>query len=202
MTTRIRLARARDADRVAAIYRPSVLESATSFELEPPDAAEMARRIETTLQRTPWIVCEAAHGIAGYAYATKYRERPAYQWSVEVSAYVDAASHGRGIGRALYTSLLGVLVQQGFRNAYAAIALPNPASLGLHRAMGFRSIGVFHSVGYKAGAWHDVEWLERALAPHTVAPDAPIPLPALPAPALDSALALGERLVRPPAAEQ
>lgn len=196
MTTRIRLATPRDASFIAEIYRPSVVRSAISFELEPPDPAEMAKRIDAVLPSLPWIVCETAHGISGYAYATKYRERPAYRWSVEVSAYVRTEGHRGGIGKALYTSLFAVLVLQGFRNAYAAIALPNAASIGLHNKMGFTSIGVFHCVGYKGGSWHDVEWLELPLAPHVPEPHDPIPLSSLSTSAVDSALATGVSLIR------
>ncbi|CAN5868762.1 GNAT family N-acetyltransferase [soil metagenome] len=180
MTTLIRLATPRDAADIAEIYRPAVADAAASFELEPPDAAEMAARVATVLTRTPWIVCETGQGsIAGYAYASRHRDRAAYQWSVEVSAYVRQAAHRSGVGRALYTSLFAILVVQGFRNAYAGITLPNPASVGFHKALGFTSVGIYRGIGYKAGAWHDVEWLERELAPRVLEPNAPVALPSL-----------------------
>jgi phosphinothricin acetyltransferase len=191
MTNRIRLATAADGPALAAIYAPAVA-SPTSFELDPPDGAEMGRRVERITARTPWLICEHENRVAGYAYAGVHRDRPAYQWSMEVSAYVHADFHRCGMGRALYTSLFAVLTLQGFRSVYAGITLPNPASVGLHEALGFAPVGVYHAIGYKLGAWHDVMWLERALRSYDTDPAAPTPLPALrEAPALEGALATG-----------
>jgi L-amino acid N-acyltransferase YncA len=200
VSARIRLALPGDAGAIAAIYRPSVTASVTSFELEPPDAQEMLRRMERVLARTPWIVCESIDGVVGYAYATGFRDRAAYQWSVEVSAYVRQDAQRSGIGRALYTSLFAILVLQGFRNALAGITLPNAASVGLHRTLGFTPVGVYRGVGYKAGAWHDVQWLELQLAERVADPRPPVPLPSLlSAPALEEALNAGAPLLRPSA---
>lgn len=179
MTGCIRLAVSADGPALAEIYAPAVTDGAISFELDPPDGAEMSRRIDATIVRTPWIVYVLGEQLVGYAYAGAHRARPAYQWSVDVSVYVHPTHQRRGMGRALYTSLFAALTLQGFRNAYAGIALPNPASVGFHEAAGFTSVGVYHKVGYKFGAWHDVMWLERALAPHAVAPRPPVPLPLL-----------------------
>ena len=151
----------------------------TSFELHAPDSDEMGRRIARVTTRTPWLVCEATGEVAGYAYASSHRERPAYQWSVEVSAYVRDDFKRRGIGRALYSSLIAVLILQGFRNAYAGITLPNDASVRFHEALGFATVGVYRRVGYKLGAWHDVMWLARTLAPHDASPPIPLSLPEL-----------------------
>jgi phosphinothricin acetyltransferase len=201
MSVTIRLATTQDADAIAAIYRPAVVDTAISFELEPPDAAEMASRVSATQAGRPWIVCEAPHGVVGYAYASRHRERAAYQWSVEVSAYVRPDVRRAGVASALYTSLFAVLVLQGFRNAYAGITLPNPASVRLHEALGFTSIGVFRGIGYKLGAWHDVAWLERELAPHVAAPRPPTLLPDLVgSAALDAALRTGHSRLRLPGA--
>lgn len=192
----IRLATLSDAAEVAAIYRPAVTESVISFEAEPPDAAAMGERIRSTLALLPWLVCEAG-AVRGYAYATRFRERAAYQWSAEVSAYVDGDARGAGVARALYTSLFAILVLQGYRNAYAGITLPNDASVGLHEAVGFTPIGVYRSVGHKFGAWHDVGWFERQLAPREKDPVPPVPLPRIAGtPELAAALAAGERVLR------
>ena len=172
----IRLATVADATQIAEIYRPAVETSATSFETFAPDAAEMARRIVTTTQRFPWLVAAQAAAVRGYAYASAHRDRAAYQWSVEVSAYVRPDTQRQGTGRALYTSLFAILALQGFRNAYAGIALPNHASVAFHMAMGFTRVGIYTSVGYKRGAWHDVAWLERVLRAHDVEPADPQPL--------------------------
>jgi phosphinothricin acetyltransferase len=170
----LRFAESHDGDALAEIYRPAVAERATSFELDPPDGAEMARRVATTLERLPWLVCQRDGNVVGYAYASRYRDRAAYQWSVEVSAYVHESRHRRGVGRALYSALFRVLALQGYYNAYAGITLPNPASVGFHTAFGFTPVGVFHRVGWKFGQWHDVMWLERAVqtdvGPPTVPP--------------------------------
>jgi L-amino acid N-acyltransferase YncA len=173
----IRLALPDDGPALAEIYAPAVTERATSFELEAPDGAEMWRRAGDVLVRTPWIVYVTEDRIAGYAYAGTHRPRPAYGWSVEVSAYVHPSYQRAGIGRALYTSLLAVVALQGFRSAYAGVTLPNPASVGFHQSLGFTFLGTFHNIGYKLGAWHDVMWLERALAPYVRDPPPPTPLP-------------------------
>lgn len=195
----IRLAEPEDAAAIAGIYRPAVVDAAISFEIEPPDTAEMDRRVQTTLKRTPWIVCEHEQTILGYAYAGRHRDRAAYQWSVDVSAYVLRDYRRAGIGSALYTSLFAILVLQGFRNAYAGVTLPNPASLALHTRVGFTPVGVYRRVGYKLGSWHDVQWLERGLAPHTREPPAPTPLADVRGrPELESALAAGVSCLRLP----
>jgi phosphinothricin acetyltransferase len=177
---RIRRARAGDATAIAAIYAPIVRDTAISFEIDPPNADEMARRIETQGGATPWLVCERDGDLRGYAYAGSHRARAAYRWSVDVSVYVDPAARGRRVATALYEALLTTLEIQGFHRAYAGITLPNPASVILHERMGFAALGVYREVGYKCGAWHDVGWWERALAPAGSSPDEPAPLSALP----------------------
>jgi L-amino acid N-acyltransferase YncA len=152
----VRLANGDDARAVAAIYRPYVTESATSFENEPPTAEATAARIASTVG--PWLVLEHDGRVVGYAYGSSHRDRAAYAWSVDVSVYVDAAHHRAGVGRALYTSLLALLQLQGFYAAHAGITLPNAASVGFHESFGFRPVGVYTKVGYKRGAWHDVGW--------------------------------------------
>ena len=198
MTLRIRIAGPHDAEAIAGIYAPAVADRATSFELTPPDPEEMRRRIINVLQRFPWLVCESSDGVLGYVYAAAHRERAAYRWSVDVAAYVSAQAQRRGIARALYTGLFELLSLQGYRNAYAGITLPNPASVAMHQAMGFEGVGIYHQVGYKFGQWHDVAWFQRALAPHVVEPPEPTALPALAASAeVAAACARAERLLEP-----
>lgn len=168
-----------DADRVALIYRPSVEAGLASFEEVAPTATEIAGRIRTTLERLPWLVAEAGGEVVGYAYAGPHRSRAGYRWSVDVSVYVDAGHHGRGVGRALYERLFDLLRRQGHVNVYAGIALPNPASVRLHEAVAMRRIGVYERVGYKFGSWHDVAWYGIRLADPHGAPAEPIPLPLL-----------------------
>ena len=172
----IRLAVPADGEALAGIYRPAVADNATSFELDPPDGAEMARRAAKCMERTPWLVYERDGRVLGYAYAGTHRERAAYQWSVEVSAYVHHDFQKQGIARALYASLFAALSVQGYRNAYAGVTLPNEASVKLHTAVGFAPVGVYRGIGYKFGAWHDVAWFERALAPRVPSPPPPRPL--------------------------
>jgi phosphinothricin acetyltransferase len=159
---------------VQAIYAPIVRETATSFETETPTLAEMRERILRTTERLPWLVCESGGAIIGYAYAAPHRTRAAYRWSVEESVYVHASARRAGVGRALLTSLLRVLKLQGFYNVFAGITLPNPASVGLHEALGFGQVGVYRRVGYKLGAWHDVMWLQNALRERVPDPAPPL----------------------------
>jgi L-amino acid N-acyltransferase YncA len=176
MGIEIRLARSADADDIARIYAPFVESTIVSFETVPPDRSQMADRLAATLTRYPWLVCEWDGRIAGYAYATKHRDRKAYQWSVDTSAYVHPEYWRRGIAGGLYRSLFGILSAQRFVNAYAGIALPNPASVALHESVGFRPVGVYRSVGYKLGAWHDVGWWELGLRNHEPSPAEPVDL--------------------------
>jgi phosphinothricin acetyltransferase len=175
MTATIRLATEDDAGHVQAIYGP-FCSTPVSFEGEAPSRDEMRRRIAALSGRIPWLICDEGGKVLGYAYASPHRARVAYQWSVEVSAYVAEGLRRRGIGRALYTSLLRTLTLQGYANAYAGITLPNAASVGLHEAVGFRPIGVYRGIGYKLGAWHDVGWWERALCEKRPEPPAPTEL--------------------------
>jgi phosphinothricin acetyltransferase len=177
--TVVRLADPRtDAQAIADIYRPAVETSSATFELEPPDAETMAGRLAATLARTPWLVAGEG-GVQGYAYAGPFRERPAYRWSVEISAYVHPDAQGRGIGRLLYEALLPLLVRQGFVNAFAGITQPNEPSVRLHEAIGMRFVGVFRGAGYKFGAWHDVAWYGMRLVEPGDPPGEPVPLPDL-----------------------
>lgn len=160
----------RDAEACAAIYAASVVDSHTSFETEPPTPAEMADRIARVSASHCWLVEEVDGAIAGYAYGSGHRPRAAYRWAVEVTVYVDAAFHRRGVGRRLYAALFERLRERGYRMAFAGIALPNDASVRLHESLGFEPIGVFRNVGWKLGAWRDVGWWQLDLAPGSDAP--------------------------------
>lgn len=157
----VRVATTEDSPDIAAIYSPYVLESAISFEEEPPSADEMAYRISSTLPTYPYLVFEEAGAVIGYAYAGAHGARPAYRWSCNVSVYAAASAHGRGVGRALYTALFELLDRQGFHSLFAGIALPNTKSVRLHEAMGFVHLGTYRDVGFKHGAWHDVGYWRR-----------------------------------------
>ncbi len=171
----IRIAAASDSGQISAIYAPYVLNTAISFETEPPSAEEMRERISETATFWPWLVFERDE-VLGYAYAGSYRTRAAYQWSASVSVYVDSQAHRAGVGRALYASLFRLLELQGICNLYAGITLPNDASVGLHSAFGFQQISLERSVGYKLGAWHDVSIWHMALRPCLPDPQPPLPI--------------------------
>jgi L-amino acid N-acyltransferase YncA len=166
----IRDATPTDAVACAAIYAPYVRDTAVSFELDPPSPAEMAERIASAQHRHAWLVAEDAGEVLGYAYGTEFKARAAYRFACEVSVYVAAQQRRSGVGRALYDVLLPRLADRGLRTAVAGMTLPNPASEGLHRALDFRSVGVFRAVGWKLDAWHDVAFTQRPLLE---APDPP-----------------------------
>jgi L-amino acid N-acyltransferase YncA len=161
--TRIRPATAADAAALLAIYRPFVEASAVSFEVVAPTVEEFATRIRKALAGWQWLVAERDGHSIGYAYGSSHRERAAYRFSVEVSAYVDPTHQRQGVGRLLYTKLFTDLAERGYCNAYAGVTLPNAASIALHRGVGFEFIGTFRAAGRKFGAWHDVAWFQRRL---------------------------------------
>lgn len=162
MTVTIRAATADDSAAIATVYAPYVTDSVISFEYDPPDGAEIARRMAVK-PVLPWLVAERDGGIVGYAYASAHRARAAYRWGADVSVYLVERERGRGTGRLLYVRLFELLRGLGYVAAYAGITSPNPASVGLHESMGFRPVGVYERVGYKHGRWHDVGWWQLAL---------------------------------------
>jgi L-amino acid N-acyltransferase YncA len=152
-----------DAARCAEIYAPYVIDNWVSFELDPPDAPEMGRRIAEYGEAHGWLVAEVGGEIAGYAYGSPHRSREAYATSADVAVYVDAAFARAGIGRQLYEALFPMLKDRGIHAVFAGIALPNDASIGLHEAMGFTPVGIYREVGWKMGGWRDVGWWQRLL---------------------------------------
>lgn len=167
----VRDATAADAPACAAVYAPYVTGTATSFEAVPPSDDEMARRMATALDGHAWLVAERDGELLGYAYGGQFRTREAYRWSCETTVYLRLGVRRTGAGRALYTALLDRLAARGYRRAFAAVTLPNDASVGLHRALGFDDVGVLRRVGFKDGRWHDVAWFQRPLGSSD--PDAP-----------------------------
>jgi phosphinothricin acetyltransferase len=156
----IRDATSDDAASCAALYAPYVTDTVISFETEPPSATEMARRIDDA---HAWFVLEDDGRIAGFAYAHPFAERAAYRWSCETSIYLERGRRRTGAGRALYETLFERLRDNGFCRAFAGMTLPNDASAGLHRALGFEPAGVYRRVGWKHGAWRDVAWVQKDL---------------------------------------
>jgi phosphinothricin acetyltransferase len=154
---------ARDAAACSEIYSPFVNASAVSFEEVPPDPDEFARRIDRVSATHPWLVADRDGQVVGFAYASAHRDRAAYRWAADVAVYVAEGSRRHGVGKQLYRSLLDLLVRQGLQVACAGITLPNDASVALHESFGFRPVGVYRRIGWKAGAWRDVGWWELEL---------------------------------------
>jgi phosphinothricin acetyltransferase len=164
---KIRPAERRDLAAITAIYAHHVRTGSASFEIEPPDETEMHRRYDAIAgEGLPYLVAELEGTLAGYAYAGRYRARPAYRFSLEDSIYVDPARGGRGVGRALLAALIEACAAVGCRQLVAVIGdSANAASIGLHAALGFREVGVLRSIGFKHGRWVDSVLMQRAIGP-------------------------------------
>ena len=172
VSARVRSATPADAAACQAIYAPYVEGSVISFEEHAPGVDEVGERIAAALKTHAWVVLEDPEaGILGYAYGGPYKTRPAYRWACEVSVYVHEGHRAAGAGRQLYDALFERLAARGFLVALAGMTLPNPASEGLHRAMGFEDVGTWRRIGWKRGAWHDVHWMQRPLGDASQATD-------------------------------
>ncbi|MEZ4671264.1 MAG: arsinothricin resistance N-acetyltransferase ArsN1 family B [Anaerolineae bacterium] len=197
MSPTIRLASEADAGQIQTIYAPIVGDTPFSFEMQIPTVDEMRERIHHKLEQYPWLVAEHNGSLLGYAYGGRWRDRAAYEWTVEVSVYVHPSAQRQRVGRAVYTALFDVLYLQGFVTAVAGITLPNAASVGLHEGVGFQSVGVYRNVGYKFDTWHDVGWWQLALRPTPLQPERPRNLHSIVGTKeWDAALASGARLIR------
>ncbi|MES2056846.1 MAG: N-acetyltransferase family protein [Pseudomonadota bacterium] len=155
----IRAARPEDAAAIAAIYAPHVLTGTASFEIDAPDTRAMRGRMAASDGLYPWIVAtngDDEGGVIAYAFAARFRDRPAYRYVVETSIYVAGTVQRQGAGRLLYEALIDTLRAQGFTQAIGVITLPNEGSISMHEAVGFRRAGVYREVGYKNGQWIDV----------------------------------------------
>lgn len=169
-----------DAEAVLNIYKPYIENTSITFEMTVPGVEEFAARIKTYTERYPWLVAEDGGRVIGYAYATKHREREAYQWCVESSVYVMNEYHHTGIAKELYSKLFDILKSYGHVNVYAGITLPNEKSVSFHTKMGFEPVGVYRNIGYKLGKWHDVFWMVKTINEHgnnPPKPGAPPPAP-------------------------
>jgi phosphinothricin acetyltransferase len=170
----LREAHPRDVPRIAAIYEHHVRTGLASFEVEPPDEAEISRRLADVRSRgLPYLVAEAGARVVGYAYAAPYRARPAYRHTLEDSVYVDPGCTGRGVGRMLLERLVTECAARGYRQLVAVIGdSANRASIALHEACGFERVGLLPSVGFKLGRWVDSVLMQRALGEGDRAPPA------------------------------
>jgi phosphinothricin acetyltransferase len=165
MSVAIRPAKMADIPAISRIYAHAVRTGTASFELEPPDEAEMSRRLQALLDgKFPYFVAEIDGAVAGYAYASLYRTRPAYRFTVEDSVYVAPQAHRRGVGKALLEKLIEAATALGYRQMIAVIGdSEQAASIGVHRACGFTPAGNLKSIGWKFGRWLDTPFMQRAL---------------------------------------
>jgi L-amino acid N-acyltransferase YncA len=172
-SSRVRQASSLDAAACLAIYRPYVVDTAISWELDVPTVDEMADRITSARDTHEWLVLESGDRIIGFAYAHAFNRYPAYQWSAQIGLYVDDDHHRCGGGRKLYSQLLARLAERGYRRAFAAITQPNHASNELHRAFGFQEAGLYRRIEWKHDRWHDVAWMQLDLDPRADQDDPP-----------------------------
>ena len=167
MSIALRPASLADIPAITRIYAHAVTHGTASFELQPPDEAEMTARMRHLFDgQFPYLIAETDGGIAGYAYASLYRTRPAYRFTVEDSVYIAPERHGRGIGRALLAALIEASAERGYRQMIAVIGdSEQTASIALHAALGFAPVGTFANIGFKFGRWLDTVLMQRALGP-------------------------------------
>ena len=170
----LRLANEKDAAGILSIYAPYIESTSYTFETGIPSIEEFSERIKNYLTNWPWLVCEINGVIAGYAYATRHRERTAYQWCTESSVYIHNDYQRAGIAKALYMALFEILKKQGFRNVYAVINLPNEKSVSFHERCGFEYFATYEKVGYKLGKWKNVGWWRLSINEYGDEPATPL----------------------------
>ena len=152
-----------DASAICSIYNHYVLNSVITFEEEVVSVAEMVERIRETTSQLPWLVCENAGKVIGYAYASQWKSRCVYRRSVETTVYLEEGCVGQGFGRKLYDELIREILCLGYHALIGGIALPNPASIALHEKLGFEKVAHFKEVGWKFNRWIDVGYWEKIL---------------------------------------
>lgn len=172
----LRSARVDDAPTILALYAPYVKDTAITFETEAPSLEAFRQRMAAVMEHYPYLVAEDDGTVVGYAYAHRIGERAAYAWNAELSVYLDPARKGNGLGRMLCTAMLDLLTEQGIRNVFSLITVPNEASIGLHEALGFTLMGIQQQAGFKCGAWHDVAWFQKRIGAFSGTPDSVTPL--------------------------
>ncbi|HEX2937335.1 MAG TPA: GNAT family N-acetyltransferase [Ruminiclostridium sp.] len=182
-TIEIRMAAQADAKEILEIYKPYITHTAITFEYTVPTVEEFAERIGFILTKYPYIVATKGKHIIGYAYASAFKNRQAYDWAVETSIYVSQEHHGKGIGKKLYLSLEDILTQQNVLNLNACIAFISTddphltnASMYFHQHLGYRKAAHFFKCGYKFGAWYDMIWMEKLIGKHISNPEPFIPI--------------------------
>jgi L-amino acid N-acyltransferase YncA len=192
----IRVATVHDAASILNIYAPYIANTSYTFETDVPDVNQFKDRINSYLVSYPWLVCEIDDVIAGYAYASKHRERVAYQWSVECSVYVHDDFQRKGVARALYSALIEILRLQQFRNLYAVINLPNDRSVSFHEQVGFEYFATYRNVGYKLGKWKNVGWWQLQLNEYSLEPPEPTKFSHIPTGKVEDVLRPANRFLK------
>lgn len=163
----IRQVQPQDAAKLVEIYTPYVLNTAITFEYSVPTVEDFTERIRKISARYPYYVATLNNEIVGYAYASAFKGRAAYDWSVELSVYVSEYHRKEGIGTALYWELEKTLKKQNVCNLCACISYPNPGSVEFHQSMGYKTVAHFHNSGYKFDTWYDMIWMEKFINEHT-----------------------------------
>ncbi len=155
---------------IAALTNTFIRSTAVHFAYEPVMADAFAAQWRETVDRFPWLTAEIDGRFSGYAKAGPWRERSAYQWTVESGIYLEAEHCGRGVGKRLYGALIDELRARGFHSVIGGMTLPNDASIRLHQSLGFEFVGAFRRAGYKMGQWHDVAFYQLMLCDPAHAP--------------------------------
>jgi len=170
----LRIATPDDAAEILSIYAPYIEGSTVTAEEVVPTESEFKARMESILKDYPWLVCYNEDGeVLGYSYASRHQQRSAYRYSVNLSIYVNPRYHRNHVATELYRCLFELLSYQGYKNAFAAVIIPNPQSAAFHHSLGFRPVAVFSKVTYKLGRWNDMEWFQYVLSERATDP-API----------------------------
>lgn len=171
----IRIATSDDAKELLNIYKYYVENTAITFEYDVPSIEEFSERIKNTFKKYPYLIAENEDGIYGYAYASAFKSRQAYDWAVETSIYVKNGDSRHGVGTLLYNELEKYLKMQNIINVNACIAYPNEKSEEFHKKFGYKTIAHFTKCGYKFGKWHDMIWMEKFIGEHTDTPKSVVP---------------------------
>lgn len=170
----IRLLKKADIPQILKIYHPYVTDTSVTFEFDPPDLEIFTNRVEQIIAKYPYLVCEQAGELVGYAYASQVRSRMAYQWGAELSVYLAPKAYRHGIGSALYETLFTLLAAQKINMVYGCIAVPNPSSEQMHENLNFEKVGLWKKSGYQHGLWCDVVWYQKQIGECPENPDEPL----------------------------
>ena len=191
---RLRMAEEADGAELLSIYR-QYIDTPVTFEYTLPTRQEFETRIREITSQYPYLLWEDAGKAIGYAYAHRQMGREAYQWNAELSIYLDPSFTSRGLGKKLYLALMALLKKQGVRTVYGGVTIPNEKSERLHRGLGFGCLGIYHHTGYKCGAWHDVAWFEKGIAPYTLEPAPFVPIGKIPGEEIETVIEKYSRMI-------